>query len=159
MADNIQLTYAKLAYNTFCKALDDLGWRYNRHDDEFKIFYGVNGDDIKMNFLAIIDVDRQLIRLISLLPFEVNEDKRVECAVAVTAINYLLADGNFDCDVRDKHILFRLTATFRESIIDAELVKYLISISCNTVDRYNEKLAALNNGDITIGEFLDIINK
>ena len=36
--------------------------------DELKIMFGVGGDDLPMNFLIIIDAERQLVRLLSLLP-------------------------------------------------------------------------------------------
>ena len=89
MADQKQLMFAKEAYNTLCKALDNIGWNYKRMDDELKIMFGVGGDDIPMNILIIVDADRQLVRLISLLPFQMNSDKIVEGAVATCIINYI----------------------------------------------------------------------
>ncbi len=154
MADNKQLMYAREAYNTLCRSLDNIGWTYKRMDDELKIMFGVGGDDIPMNLLIIIDADRQLVRLLSLLPFQMNQDKRVEGAVATCIINYLLADGSFDFDLDEGHIMFRLTASFRESLLGEELFKYMVSISCFTIDKYNDQLSDLNDGKITLEDFI-----
>lgn len=158
MADNMQLMYARSAYHTLCKALDNVGWNYQRKDDEFKIMFGVNGDDIPMNFLVIVDAERQLIRLLSLLPFQMNEDKRIEGAVATCAINYLLADGSFDFDIEEGHVMFRMTNTFRGSIIGEELVNHMVSVACFTVDKYNDMLSALNDGSISLSDFIQSLN-
>ena len=157
MADNKQLIYAKEAYNGLCRSLDNIGWKYQRMDDEMKIMFGVNGDDLPMTFLAIIDADRQLIRLISLLPFKMNRDKIVEGAVAVCAINYLLADGSFDFDIEEGNILFRLTSSFRNSLLGEDAFKYIVGVACHTIDIYNDKLLDLNEGRISMGDFINLI--
>ena len=154
MADQNYI-HAKDAYNTLCTALDNIGWKYKRMDDELKIMFGVNGDDLAMNFLIIVDADRQLVRLLSLLPFKMDENKRVEGAIATCVVNYLLADGSFDYDLEEGNILFRLTSSFRESLLSQELFHYMVSVSCHTIDKYNDQFLALNNGDITITEFIE----
>lgn len=154
MADNKQMMFAKEAFDTLCKAIDNIGWKYKRMDDELKIMLGVGTDDLPVNILIIVDAERQLVRMLSLLPFEMKEDKRVEGAVATCFINYLLADGSFDYDVETGHIMFRLTSSFRESLLGEELFKYMISILCHTVDKYNDQLADLNDGKINIDEFI-----
>ena len=155
MADSRQLMYAKEAYNTLCRALDNIGWKYNKIEDELKIMFGVGGEDIPMNFLVIIDAERQLVRLLSLLPFQMKSDKRVEGALATCIINYLLADGSFDFDLDEGHIMFRLTASFRESLLGEELFKYMVSIACHTIDKYNDQLCDLNDGKISLEQFLE----
>ena len=155
MADNRQLMYAKEAYNTLCRALDNIGWKYNKIEDELKIMFGVGGEDIPMNFLVIIDAERQLVRLLSLLPFQMKSDKRVEGALATCIINYVLADGSFDFDLDEGHIMFRLTASFRESLLGEELFKYMVSIACHTIDKYNDQLSDLNDGKISLEQFLE----
>ena len=154
MADNNKLMYAKEAYNTLCRTLDNIGWTYKRMDDELKLMFGVGGDDIPMNFLIIVDADRQLIRLLSLMPFQMNSDKRVEGAIATCIINYVLADGSFDLDIETGHIMFRLTASFRDSLLSEELFRYMVSIACHTIDKYNDQLSDLNDGKLSVEDFI-----
>lgn len=154
MADNNKLMYAKEAYNTLCRTLDNIGWTYKRMDDELKLMFGVGGDDIPMNFLIIVDADRQLIRLLSLMPFQMNSDKRVEGAIATCIINYVLADGSFDLDIETGHVMFRLTASFRDSLLSEELFRYMVSIACHTIDKYNDQLSDLNDGKLSVEDFI-----
>ncbi len=155
MADNKELMYAKEAFNTLCRSIDNIGWKYKRMDDELKIMFGVGGDDIPMNFLIIVDAERQLIRILSLMPFQMNKDKLVEGAVATCIIKYVLADGSFDFDVETGHIMFRMTSSFRESLLGEDLFKYMVSIACLTVDKYNDQLSDLNDGKITLAQFIE----
>ncbi len=155
MEDQKKLIYAREAYDTLCTCLDNIGWHYKKFEDELKIMFGVGGDDLPMNFLVIVDADRQLVRIISLLPFQMNRDKIVEGAVATCIINYMLADGSFDLDIESGHIMFRLTSSFRESLLGEEALKYMVSVSCFTVDKYNDQLSELNEGKITLAQFID----
>lgn len=153
MSDN-KMIFAQETYNGLCKSLDNIGWKYQRNDEELKIMFGVNGDDLAMHFLIIVDVERQLIRLLSLLPFQMSANKRVDGAIAICAINYLLADGNFDLDVETGNIIFKLTSSFRSSLIGEEAFNYMVDVSCHTIDLYNDKLEALSDGRISIEDFL-----
>lgn len=155
MADNKNLLHAKHAYETLCTAIDNIGWKYNKIEDELKIMLGVGGDDLPMAFLIIVDADRQLVRVLSLLPFKMNEDKRVDGAIATTVVNYALPDGCFCYDVLEGHIMYKITSSFKESLVGEELFKYLISISCYAVDKYNDRFEKLNNGEISISEFIE----
>ena len=148
------MIFAQETYNGLCKSLDNIGWKYQRNDEELKIMFGVNGDDLAMHFLIIVDVERQLIRLLSLLPFQMSANKRVDGAIAICAINYLLADGNFDLDVETGNIIFKLTSSFRSSLIGEEAFNYMVDVSCHTIDLYNDKLEALSDGRISIEDFL-----
>ena len=66
-----------------------------------------------------------------------------------------MVDGNFDYDISDGSIVFRLTAFYRGSKIGKGLFHYLIDCTCATVDDYNDKFLALNNGTLTLEAFID----
>ena len=154
MADEMKMKLAKQVYNTICEALDNRDWHYGKEEDELLVHFGVNGEDIPMNFILVVDAERQLVRLMSPLAFKMSEDKRVEGALATCAASYGLVDGSFDYDMSDGEIVFRMTASFRESEIGEGLFQYMISCSCATVDRYNDQFLALNKGMLTINDFI-----
>jgi len=145
---------AKQVYNTLISMLDNRGWHYDRHDDDLVITFGVNGDDIAMSFVIIIDEKRSLVSVYSRMPFDVPEEKRMEAAVAVCVATYGLVDGNFDYDLNKGRITFRQTASFRESEIGEGLFSYLIDWACSVVDRYNDKFLALITGVISLEDFI-----
>jgi hypothetical protein len=104
--------------------------------------------------VIIVDANRQLVRLLSMLNFKFPEDKRVEGAIATTVASYGMVDGSFDFDLNDGSVIFRMTASYRESRLGQGLFAYLIDCACFTVDRYNEKFLAVSKGMLSIQDFI-----
>ena len=154
MADFMQNRLAQQVYETLCSALDNRNWRYKKHEEELVVSFGVNGDDIPMDFVIKVDADRQLIRVFSYLPFKMSENKRVDGAVAVCVINNGIVDGAFEYDLTDGSLTFKLVASFRESTIGEGLIAYMIDCTTFTVDRYNDKLLALSKGMLTVEDLM-----
>ena len=154
MTDEKKYALAKQVYQTLCDVIENREWKFEKEEDDFIVHFGVRGDDLPMNFILVVDVERQLIRLMSPLPFNMDEDKRIEGAIATCAATYRLVDGSFDYDLSDGQIVFRMTASFRDSMIGEGLFDYMIDCSCFTVDEYNELFFALDAGVIDIEDFL-----
>lgn len=154
MIDEKKLELAKQVYATLCAAIDKREWNYQKDEEELVAYFGVNGDDIPMQFILVVDAERQLIRVMSPLPFKMSEAKRMEGAIATCVASYGMADGNFDYDMSDGTIVFRMTASFRESLIGEGLFQYLISCSCAMVDEYNDQFLAIDKDLISITDFL-----
>lgn len=154
MADEKKMELAKQVYQTMCYAIDRRNWRYGKDEEKLLVHFGVNGDDIPMQFILIVDADRQLIRVMSQLPFKMSEDKRMEGAIATCVASYGMADGSFDYDLSNGAIVFRMTASFRDSVIGEGLFQYLISCSCAMVDKFNDQFLAIDKGLLSIGDFI-----
>ena len=148
------IALANEVYKTLCDALERRGWAFEKDEEKLLVHFGVSGEDLPMQFLITLDVSRQLICLISPLPFKMSEEKRVEGAIAVCTANFGMADGRFDYDLTDGTILFRVNASFKESVIGEGLMQYLISCACVTVDKYNEKFLAIDKGALSITDFI-----
>lgn len=154
MASAKELKTAKVVYETLCETLDERNWKYTRHDDDLVVSFGVSGDDLPMNMIMICDADYQLVRLLSPLSFKIPDDHRVELALATCHVNFKLADGSFDMDLGDGEILFRLTSSFRESLISKDMLNYMINVSCATIDEYNDKFLMISKGALSIQDFM-----
>ena len=155
MVDESKVVLAKKVYDTICAAIERREWKYEKEEEKLLVHFGVNGDDIPMQFILVVDAERQLIRVMSPLPFKISEEKRMEGAIATCAATYGMVDGNFDYDLSDGSIVFRMTASFRDSVIGDGLFQYLISCSCAMVDEYNEKFLALDKGLMNVTDFID----
>ena len=142
-------------YATICKMFDNLGYHYERHDDDLVVSCTVKGEDIPMDILFIVRSERQLVQLLSPMPFTVPEDKRMEMAVAVTVASNNLVDGSFDFDLSNGRIVFRQTSSYMESILGEELFTYMLMVSANTIDDYNDKFLMLAKGMMTLEQFID----
>lgn len=155
MADDEKMLRARRTFETICTNLDEHEWKYSRDDEKMKIDSGAQGEDLPMDITIRVLPDRQLISLLSLLPFTISEEKRLEAAVAISIVNDRLANGCFDYDIKDGHIFFRMTNSFWGSEIGSELFSYMIIVSLRTIDDFNDKFLALSKGMISIEDFLN----
>ncbi len=155
MSEEKKMEAAQQMYRALCAALDAREWKYAKVEEELLVHFGVNGDDLPLRFVIVVDADRQLIRVLSALPFKISNEKRIEGAIATCAVSCHLADGSFDYDISDGTILFRMAASYADSQIGEGLFQYLISYTCHVVDEYNDQFMALDKGVLSIGDFLD----
>ena len=155
MADEKNNAFAKTVFTTLCDVMERRGWKYEKDEKDLTVHFIVSGDDIPMQFILVIDAERQLIRLMSPLPFKMSEDKRIDGAIATCAASFGLADGSFDYDLTEGRIIFRMTASFRESLIGEELFHYMIECSFVTVDEYNDKFLAIDKGLLSVSDFIE----
>ena len=154
MTDENQKIKAREVFNTLCRALDNREWKYEKEEDKMLVYFGVEGEDLPMKFFLCVEEGRELIRLLSPMPFEMKEEKRMEGAIATCVASFGMADGNFDYDQADGKITFRMTASFKESKIGEGLFQYMISCSCAMVDKYNDQFAAINEDRMSINDFI-----
>lgn len=153
MADE-KLERAQKVYGTLCSTLDSHEWHYKKDEEKLSIDCGAQGEDLPMEITIKVDAERQLIMLLSHLPFVISEDKRLDVAIAVSAVNNKLVDGSFDYDIADGHMFFRMTSSFIESEIGNELFTYMLMVSCHTIDEYNDKFLMLGKGMMSIEDFI-----
>lgn len=153
MADE-KLERAQKVYGTLCSTLDSHEWHYKKDEEKLSIDCGAQGEDLPMEITIKVDAERQLIMLLSHLPFVISEDKRLDVAIAVSAVNDRLVDGSFDYNIADGHMFFRMTSSFIESEIGNELFTYMLMVSCHTIDEYNDKFLMLGKGMMSIEDFI-----
>lgn len=159
MADQKYLAQAQAAFRTFCQTMDNLNWKYKKDDEKLSVESGAQGDDLPIKLTIDCDADRGLVFLISHLPFVIQEDKRLDVAIAVSAINNVLVDGCFDYDVTNGHMFFRMTSSFIDSTLGEELFAYMLFCSCQTIDKYNDRFLMISKGMMTIEQFLAALTK
>lgn len=157
MSEIKNLEQAKATFATLCQTLDKHEWRYKKNEDTLSIECGAQGDDLPMEINVLVDADKMLVLLISHMPFVIRDDKRLDVAIAVSAINNALADGSFDYDIASGHMFFRMTNSFIESMISEEVFVYMLFCSCKTIDEYNDKFLMLAKGLIPIEQFLSTL--
>lgn len=157
MADEKQLKQAQAAFQALCEMMEEKGWHYEKDAENLLISCGAQGEDLPMQIRIEVDVERQLIMLLSQLPFVIPEDKRTALAVAVSAANNGMIDGSFDYDCLSGDIIFRMTLSFRDSLIGKDAFEYMLLCSCFTIDRYNDKFLMVAKNDMSCEEILNFI--
>lgn len=153
--EEINTKLAQETYKSLLKAIELNGWVCAKNDEKLSIAFGVNGDDLHMDFLVGIDAQRQLVRLMSKLPFKVPMDKLMDLSIATNAANYSMNDGNFDLDIAGGNVYFRMTTSYRSSIISPNALVYMVNCATWSVDKFNDKLLMVINGKMSTSEFID----
>lgn len=155
MARELNMERANRIFNALVQSLDKNGWNYDKHEENLLIKSAIKGEDLPIEFIVVVRPKQEVVQFLSRLPFVVPEDKRVDCALAICIANNGLVDGSFDYNLTDGEITFRLTSSYRDSILGAELFEYMIMCSASTIDNYNDKFFMLGKGMITIEQFIE----
>ena len=154
MAQENEMKLAQSVYDTICRMLDDKGFSYKKFEDDLVIATKVNGEDIPIDILIFVHAKQQVVRILSPMPFDVPEEKRIDMAVAVNVANFGIVDGSFDYNIADGNIRFRITASYRDSILSKNVFEYMFMTCAVTTDDYNDKFMMLAKGMISLEQFL-----
>ena len=146
---------ADKAYKTLCTMLDNKGWRYKKDNEGRVINCSARGEDLPMDIIIRVDEERSLISLLSRMPFDIKEEKKIDAAIAVTMVNSYLADGHFIYDLASGGIVFKMTSSFLGSELGELLFEYMLLVSCHTIDEYNDKFLMLSLGNLDIDAFAE----
>ena len=155
MADAQEMKRAQDTFATLCSFLESDGWPFNKDEENLMIETSARGNDLAMPIKVKVRADRQLVLLLSTLPFDIPADKRLEVAAAASIVNYRLVNGTFEFNIQTGKLYFRMTNSFIDSTLSAEIFKYMLYCSCGTVDDYNDKFEALVKGEIGLDAFMN----
>ena len=155
MADAQEMKRARDTFATLCSFLESDGWPFNKDEENLVIETSARGNDLAMPIKVKVRADRQLVLLLSTLPFDIPADKRLEVAAAASIVNYRLVNGTFEFNIQTGKLYFRMTNSFIDSTLSPEIFKYMLYCSCGTVDDYNDKFEALVKGEIGLDAFMN----
>ncbi len=153
------LAQAQKTFTTFCKMMEAREWKFDKDEENLRIKTGVRGDDLAIHVNVAIDSERALVLLYSPFEFSVPQEKMMDMALAVCIINNSLIDGNFDYDTEKGSLCFRMSMSFRESLISVEALDYMMSYTVYVVDEYNDKLLMLAKGMLSPQQLMESMNK
>ena len=78
MAD-LDMKKAREVYASLISMLDSINWSYEKEEEKLIIRSGVNGDDLPVEFLVVVNPKNEVVQFISQLPFTKG---RQECVGA-----------------------------------------------------------------------------
>ena len=157
MSEEKELKQAKAVYKSLCEMLDEREWHYEKNEEELSIECGAQGEDLPIEINIQVDKERQLVTLLSQMPFAVPESRRTALAIAVSQANNGMVDGSFDYDLLSGRIIFRLTSSYRESLIGKDMLAYMLMCACYTIDEYNDKFLMVAKNEMSLNEILEFI--
>lgn len=159
MADAQKMKNAQAVYSTLCAMLDGRNWRYRKDEENLKVSCSATGDDLSIDVRFTVDAERDVVMFLSQLDLTVPQGMEETMAQAVSMINYSMVAGSFDYSPAKGIVCFRMTSSYRDSLIGKEALEYMLVVSCGTVDQYNDKLLMIAKGNMSLDELNEFINK
>ena len=156
MSENYDMNKARSVYASLVNSLTARDWNFEPNEENLLIRSGIRGEDLPIEFIMIVNPRNEVVQFLSALPFTIPEDMRVDGAIAVAVANYGLVDGSFDYDINDGEIRFRLTCSYRDSVLGGDLFEYMIGAAASTVEKYNDRFFMLAKKMITIEKFIEL---
>ena len=159
MSSEVNMELAKRTFDTLVNMFETRNLKYDKNEEELIVRSGIKGDDLPIDFIVVVKPRNEVVQFLSKLPFNMPEDKIIDGAIAASAANYGLVDGSFDYNIMDGSIIFRLTSSYRDSILSEDLFEYMIMVSAATIDEYNDKFLMLAKGMMSVEQFISAINE
>ena len=150
---DINRKQAENMLNSFCAALDDAGCKYQADREALSIRISFKGDDFDLAYNIRFDEERQIIRFRSDMPFGVKPTEKADVALAVCHANYLLSVGNFDYNYMTGDITFRMTESFRSSLISMTACLFMLSLALDIVEKFNDKFFLVATDQMSVEQF------
>lgn len=155
MADPQLLEQAKAVFSNICQTFDDCKWDYRKNTEELSIEIHFTGGCMPLAILVRVDAEQGAVTVSSKLPFDVPPEVRTEVGVAINTINTRLGNGCFRYHLPTGEINWWLTGSFLGCVYGRETLLYAIAIACEAMERFNLKLLAMTQGELTLRQFLE----
>ena len=151
----VNMAKAQEIFDALVNMLDTRDWKYEKFEEDLVIKAGIKGEDLPIELIVVVKPKNQVVQLLSRLPFQIPEEKRVDAAIAICVANNGLVDGSFDYDISEGDITFRLTCSYRESYLSADLFEYMLLVSAGTIDDYNDKFFMIGKNMMSVQQFME----
>ncbi len=148
------MSQAQDVYRDLCRFMDANDLSYARHDEDLTITTGISGDDFPIDIIMMVNDEKGLLSIYSILPYKITEERRIDLAVAVCAANSGMAFGCFDYDITKGRILYRASCCFTDCTFAQELYMYMLSMTASTVEAYNDRFFMVSKGMLSAEDFV-----
>lgn len=156
MTDEQKRQNAQRMFTLIRATLEEMGVQYGVNEERMTVRFTARGQDLPMDLYLSADLRRQMVVLLSPMPVEVNPDRVLDMAVAVSVANNTVVDGGFDYNVNEGRLYYRMNNSFIDCQYGSGLVKYLLDCAFHVIDRYNERFEQLGNGTIDLQKFIEM---
>lgn len=152
MADD-KMKQARKMFDTLCGALDADNLVYSKNEEEMSVSLSFAGDEFSFDIEITADAERECIRLVSPLPFTFRESRRREGALVTGFANYTLREGCFDNVYERGKVYFRMTESYRDSLLSGASFAFMVRLAANTVQKFCERFLLVSFGKMSVEEF------
>ena len=118
--------------------LRDIGWPADKKEDDAKVIYRVSLNDRPYDLVYLIKKKEEQLIVLTTLTEKIAESQRGAVNEYLTRVNFDdLLVGNFQMDLSDGEIHFRVSIDVEHSVISPDIVKQLTLVyAIPTTDKY-----------------------
>ncbi|MEM8534840.1 MAG: YbjN domain-containing protein [Chloroflexota bacterium] len=116
--------------------LNDMEWSFKHVADKTAIRSGVRGKHSMYNLYFRTDEEAEILLIYTMMPQRIPEDHRLKIAEYVARANYGLRIGNFEFDMRDGEIRYKVSVDVEGGILSNTMIDNMVLAGMNTMDRY-----------------------
>ena len=152
------MSEAREVFRTMRRVLNARGLTPDSSDiDEGRMIISieVEGHDLPQPTFIDVNDKYDIIRLISPIPGDIPEDKRIDAAVAVVVANNGLPEGRFDLDMSDGEITYTVEHYYKGGEFTEETGDHLLGTCFIITDMYNDKFFMLGKGLLSLEKFIE----
>lgn len=107
------------------------------------LHFGIDGSNARWRCMGCSEDTRRFV-LVSLIPLQAPEHRRLACAELVARINVRLGLGHFDLDFNDGELRFLTNVPLGEKdVLSSEIIEYVIGGHHTLVDSFIPAIAAV----------------
>lgn len=121
-------------------------WRYRRLPGHDALEMGVAGENGNYRLVVVVDDNRSIVRFLTFLEGKVPETRRSEVMEYLTRANYGLLLGNFELDLGDGEVRFKVATDVESSGFAYEQYQSTLYVSVAMMDRYYPGLQKVVQG-------------
>jgi hypothetical protein len=123
--------------------LRDDDWNFERIEGRDAIRCGIKAKNASFRMIFDVKEDAEQLILLAISPNNVPEDKRLVAAEFITRANYGLRIGNFELDMNDGEIRYKVAIDVEGSSLSPQMLRNMIGLGVGTLDRYFPGLMAI----------------
>ena len=123
-------------YDVIEQFVQQQDWSYDRLDEHQALRFGLSTENASFQCYAQVDEDREQCCVYACMPNHAEEDKRLAAAEFVARANYGMRIGNFELDMEDGEVRFKVAVDVEGSKLTDVMVRNMIACAITCSDRY-----------------------
>jgi hypothetical protein len=129
--------------------LENDDWNYEKIEDKDIIKAKIKGKNASYRLFFQAREDDDWLRVYVISESNIPEGKRGEIAEFITRANYGLQIGNFEMDMDDGQIRYKVSVDVEGSSMSNEMVRNMILVGVTMIDRYFPGLMSVSFAGIS----------
>lgn len=119
---------------------------FRRVGNHMAVELGVAGDNGSYRMVIVVDAERSVARFLTFVPGKVPEHRRREVMEFLTRANYGLLLGNFEIDLSDGEVRFKVARESESGELTHDQFQSDLYLSVALMDRYFPGLQRVTQG-------------